>query len=126
MLLCLVVDDVRPYRELLHHWLDECGYECVLAADAKVAWTKIEEQPFDLIITDIDMPKISGVQLIRRVRAADCPVRRAMPIVAISSQQDDSTETTIRQAGANQFIAKPLDKTHLLDTVDEAVHGRAD
>lgn len=80
----LVVDDSQFTRDLVARIVEDCGYEALTAKDGMDALALLEshiDQPFDLIITDVHMPKLDGVQLAEAVRT----MKRQMPIIFISS-----------------------------------------
>ena len=95
------------------------------AADGFEALRLLPRQPFDLVLTDVNMPSLSGLELIRMIRAR--PEQRTLPIVAISTEREPEDIRRARSAGADGYLAKPfeaetLDK--LLIEVLEAARGK--
>lgn len=105
----LVVDDSRITRRLLAQLLGECGYaEVVAAGDGLEALRLLQEgAPFDLVVTDWRMPRMDGLELLRRARRDDAG--RDVPFVVISSVSDDEAVAELFAEGARNFIRKPFD-----------------
>lgn len=120
---CLVVDDVRPYRELLCRWMTEWGFGCTAVERAREAWDAMQERPIDLIVTDIDMPDINGLQLIRAIRQSESQKQRTIPVIVISSLRDDAIDLITRQVGAVRFIPKPLEKSSFHQALQNVFDG---
>lgn len=100
----LFVDDDKELRELLHEVISHLGYTSVTAVDGVDALEKLEEREFDIVITDINMPRMNGVGLIKRL-AADFS---EIDVIAITGYQTRYNYTDIIALGASDFIAKPL------------------
>ncbi|WP_182868259.1 response regulator [Rhodopirellula sp. JC639] len=113
----MIVDDVRAYRELLHQWFVDWGFSCSLASGAEEAWQLVQDHSFDLVITDIDMPGVSGLDLIGAIREYGGAGVKRVPVIAISSLQDDEIESITKQVGAIRFSPKPLDRDSLFRDV---------
>lgn len=108
----LVVDDLAPNRELLEGHLDALGYEVRQAADGLEALEAVEHEEPDLVLLDIDMPRMDGLTLCRRLKAH--PLRRLVPVVLITAHQDRETRLRGLEAGADDFLTKPFDSAELL------------
>jgi two-component system sensor histidine kinase and response regulator WspE len=100
----LVVDDSITVREVERQLLTTCGYDVQVAVDGQDAWHALRAEPFDLLITDVDMPRMDGIQLIQTVR--NDTRFEELPIVIISYK--DREEDRIRgfEAGANAYLTK--------------------
>lgn len=110
---CVIVDDVRAYRLQVKWWLDELGFHSIEASDAGQALEVIREHRPDLVVTDIDMPGHSGLDLVRAVREElDAPGSQ-VPVLVISSLEDDSIGSIVRSFRANGFLSKPLSREGL-------------
>ena len=107
----LVVDDVAANRDLLEADLVDLGYEVCQAADGVEALALIERAEPDLILLDIDMPRMDGLTLCRRVKAH--PRQRLIPVVLITAMHDRKTRLYGREAGADDFLTKPVDAEEL-------------
>ena len=108
----LVVDDVQANRELLEGHLDQLGYDVRQAADGVEALEAVQHEEPDLVLLDIDMPRMDGLTLCRRLKAD--PVRRLVPVVLITAYQDRETRLQGLEAGADDFLTKPFDSAELL------------
>ena len=100
----LSVDDDGELRELLHELISQMGHASVTAADGVDALEKMEEKQFDIVITDINMPRLNGVGLIKRI-ASDFS---DTDVIAITGYQTEYNYTDIIALGASDFISKPI------------------
>lgn len=100
----LSVDDDRELRDLLHELISDMGHMSATAVDGMDALAKMEEEQFDIVITDINMPRLNGVGLIKRI-AADF---RDTDVIAITGFQTEYKYTDIIALGASDFICKPI------------------
>ena len=113
----LVVDDSRVVRKAILKILGP-DFSVIEAPDGMVAWQAISrESRIDVVITDIMMPKLDGYHLICKIRAADDPGLREVPVIAITSAEDDITRERAYACGANDFILKPFNARQLLACV---------
>ena len=108
----LVVDDVAVNRELLEGHLVELGHQVMQAHDGIDALEMIEAREPDLILLDLDMPRLSGLEVCRRVKAH--PTRRLIPIVILTALNERATRLAGLDAGADDFLTKPFDAKELL------------
>jgi CheY-like chemotaxis protein len=107
---CLIVDEVRGSRDLLQSWMVNDGFKVSMAKDGAEAWEMIQQSPPGFIVTDIEMPRLSGLELIQRVRESESPTIHATPILAMTSLHDCKTLKTVQDLGGNGLLVKPLDK----------------
>lgn len=109
----LVVDDSSPARLLIVEALEASarkqGRDLVVAeaTDGFEALRLLPRRPFDLVLTDVNMPVLSGLELIRLIRAR--PEQRSLPIVAISTERAAEDADRARLAGADGYIGKPFE-----------------
>ena len=115
----LIVDDEKKVAFFLQESLEELGdnYEVVSAETAEEALQQIESNPFDLIITDLRMPGINGLELMKRVRAIS-PKTRTILITAYGS---DEVEAEARRLQAYSYFTKPFHIEDFMETVQEAL-----
>lgn len=118
----LVVDDVQANRELLEGHLDRLGYDVRQARDGVEALEAVAAEEPDLILLDIDMPRMDGITLCRRLKAD--PLRRLVPVVLITAHQDRPTRLRGLEAGADDFLTKPFDSAELLVRTKSLLHDR--
>jgi two-component system NtrC family sensor kinase len=102
----LVADDVELIRLLHEAVLREMGHEPVLAADGEEAWTLHERSPFPLVLLDWQMPRLDGLELTRRIRAAADGDRVFVLVVTARDGADDLN--SVLDAGADDYLSKPV------------------
>lgn len=109
----LVVDDVRSIRELLELHLSNAGYDVVTAEDAIVAGKQVLHNPPGLIITDVVMPYMSGIEFVSALRADD--TIPDIPVIFLSAREEFGHEQRHLRAAA--WLRKPVSAERLLDVV---------
>ena len=119
----LVVDDDRVIQQLLEVNLELEGYEVVAtAADGKEALEKIAELKPDLVILDIMMPKMDGLEVCRRLRAD--PDLAKIPVILLSARAQDMDIREGLEIGASAYLTKPFDPVELLEVVGRLAKDR--
>ncbi|RUQ74298.1 response regulator [Azospirillum doebereinerae] len=113
----LTVDDSRTMRDMVAFTLKGAGYEVVEAADGQQAMTAIAANKVDLVITDLNMPVMDGLTLIRKLRAI--PAHRTLPILMLTTEADDKKKAEGRSAGATGWIVKPFNPDKLVSVVQK-------
>ena len=113
----LVADDEDLVRDLLHRYLDKLGYEVVLAEDGVQALALYQQQPVDLVLSDVRMPHLDGLKLL--VALKDLNPR--LPVVLISGHGEVETVVKALKAGADNFLAKPLRMDSLARVVEQSL-----
>ena len=113
----LVVDDDECARELLYLHLCDAGYEVLLAEDAIIAGHILLERRVALLVTDIEMPFMDGLDFVQAIR--NDPSVSSMPVIFVSSRWEH--EGRARELGAVAFLRKPVLAGQLLATVTEHV-----
>jgi diguanylate cyclase (GGDEF)-like protein/PAS domain S-box-containing protein len=103
----LVVDDEEMNRDLLGRRLELEGYVPTLAGDGREALALLDKQPFDLVLLDVMMPELSGLQVLSRVRQSRPPEELPVIMVTAKSQSEDLVEAF--NLGANDYVTKPID-----------------
>jgi two-component system, chemotaxis family, chemotaxis protein CheY len=107
----LIVDDSRLVLSLHANILKKLGFECSTAENGAIALEACLNEQFDLILTDINMPKMDGYEFTKKVRAAKG--YEDVPIIMISTEQEARDKTQGIEAGANVYIVKPVEATDL-------------
>ncbi len=115
----LIVDDSASVRLVQRLVLSAAGYEVVEAVDGKDALTKLAAHPVQLVLTDLNMPNLDGVGLIRAVRAD--PAHRLTPVVMITTESQDAKKAEGRAAGASGWIVKPFTAEQLVAVVRRVI-----
>jgi DNA-binding NtrC family response regulator len=113
----LVVDDDRPIRSTLKEILEFEKFKVEDAEDGQMAISKVEKNDYDLILCDIKMPKMDGIEVLQKIQE----LKPHIPVVMISGHGDIETAVGAIKLGAFDFIAKPLDLNRLLVTVKNAL-----
>jgi len=109
----LVVDDEPEVRRLLQDFLSGQGYDVALAADGVEALAAVDDQKPDLVLLDVAMPVMNGVETLTRIVALDCPVR----VIMVTGNSDLSLMAKLLALGAVDYIPKPFD----LDYLEQAI-----
>ena len=111
----LIVDDELHVRESLSHWFAEDGYDVVTADSGKRALALLGRRSFDIVITDIRMPGMDGLELQRRILEVD----PALAIIVITAYASVSTAIQALKEGAYDYLAKPFDPEDLTRVVEK-------
>jgi two-component system chemotaxis response regulator CheY len=112
----LVVDDYAPMREIIRKVLQELGYEHIQEAnDGATALPMLQAMPFDMLITDWNMPKLAGIDLVRTVRAE--PNLARLPVIMVTAEVKREQIIAATQAGVNGYIIKPFTASVLAEKV---------
>jgi two-component system chemotaxis response regulator CheY len=120
----LVVDDFAPMREIIRKVLTEIGYDTFNiqeANDGATALPLLQAGPFDMLITDWNMPKVPGIELVRAVRAE--PKLARLPVLMVTAEVKREQIIAATQAGVNGYIIKPFTARALADKVHKILHG---
>lgn len=113
---CLVVEDSPMMRKLVVAALERVGeLDIAEADDGLAALKRLAEQRFDLIVTDLNMPILDGLKLIRRVR--DDAAHRATPIVVVTTERAEADRSRAMSLGANAYVTKPIQAEELAAAV---------
>jgi DNA-binding response OmpR family regulator len=116
----LIIEDNRDSRDILSKLLRMSGYDVVSAADGETGYSAaIESQP-DLIITDVNMPRMDGIEFVRRVRANDSLART--PVLVVTAFGSTVAREAL-EAGADASAEKPFDFDRFLTTVENLISG---
>ena len=119
----LVVDDSLTHRTLQRNILVSSGYNVDVAVDGAEAWEKLQQKQYDLLVTDIEMPRMDGLELTRRVRSD--AARKHLPIVLVSSRGKEGDLQAGAAAGADEYLVKgQFDHDKLLQAVERHLFGR--
>lgn len=118
----LVVDDSLTVRELQRKLLVAAGYDVTVAVDGMDGWNALRSEPFDLLITDIDMPRMDGIELVTLLRR-DARLN-ALPVMVVSYKDREEDRQRGLDAGADYYLAKAsFHDDALLDAVAELIGG---
>jgi len=115
----LTVDDSTSVRQMVSFTLKEAGYDVIEACDGKDALTKINNKAIHLIITDLNMPIMDGIELIKKVRLM--AAFRFIPIIMLTTESQNEKKMEGKQAGATGWIVKPFKQEQLLAVVKKVI-----
>jgi two-component system chemotaxis response regulator CheY len=115
----LCVDDSASVRQMVSFTLESSGYSPTTAVDGADALVKLQSGRFSLIITDLNMPNLDGIGMIRKVRAM--PQHAGIPIVMLTTESDEAKKAQGKAAGATGWIVKPFDQARLIAVVSKLI-----
>jgi two-component system chemotaxis response regulator CheY len=118
----LIVDDSKMVRAMVRQALEVDRYEVVEAADGREALALTDNHNPDLVVTDINMPEMDGISLIRELRSR--PRFRLTPILVLSTEASDDIVRNGKNAGATGWLVKPFDSGALRQTAQLALELR--
>jgi two-component system, chemotaxis family, chemotaxis protein CheY len=111
----LSVDDSASIRQMITFTLQKEGYAVVEAVDGRDALGKVKSTPVDMVLTDLNMPNMDGLELIRELRMK--PEYKYTPIVMLTTESSMGKKDEGRQAGATGWIVKPFKPEQLIAVV---------
>jgi len=106
----LVIDDEPPIRKLLRMGLSAHGYEILEAPNGRISLELLEQKKPDLVILDLGLPDMQGLELLRMIRARN----EGVPIVILSSRGDEASKVQALDLGADDYVTKPFGMDELL------------
>lgn len=116
----LVVDDEAHVRSMMGTTLERHGHSVKMVASGREALEALEQDPYDLILTDIVMQDINGIALLEKVHAQQAN----LPVVMVTAIHDISVAIDAMRRGAYDYLLKPFEREHLITTVDRALEHR--
>jgi two-component system chemotaxis response regulator CheY len=115
----LAVDDSKSMRQMVSMSLKSAGHEVFEAEDGVEALNIARNNEFDLVITDINMPNMNGVELITELRAL--PAYKFLPILCLTTESSGDMKTRGKAAGATGWIVKPFSPEKLLSVINRVL-----
>lgn len=115
----LTVDDSPSIRQMVALTLSQAGHKVIEAVDGQDALTLLGREPVDLIITDLNMPRVTGLELIRQSR--QLPQSRFTPILMLTTESQPEQKQAGRAAGATGWIVKPFTREQLVAVVGKVL-----
>ena len=114
----LVVDDSGVMRKIIIRGLNGCGItDIVEAADGQKGFEAFQAEPFDLVLTDWNMPEMSGLDLLKAVRGTGASV----PVIMITTEAEKAKVIEAIQAGVTDYLSKPFEQAELQAKLDKYV-----
>jgi two-component system chemotaxis response regulator CheY len=111
----LAIDDSSTIRELVNFVLGNAGYKVVLAVDGMDGLEQLQRGKPDLILTDVNMPRLDGLGFIEKARTTDNG--RGTPILVLTTETDNAKKARAKAAGATGWIVKPFNPNQLLEAI---------
>lgn len=115
----LAVDDSASMRQMVTFTLKGAGYEVIEACDGQEALQMAKAKKVDLVLTDVNMPKMDGLTLIRELRAI--PQYKFTPILTLTTESTAEKKTEGKTAGATGWIVKPFNPEQLLAVIQKVL-----
>ena len=113
----LVVDDAVTTRAMERGLLELAGYQVKVAVDGLDAWTTLKSERFDLVVSDVDMPRMNGFELTQRIRADEA--LQDLPVVLVSALEAREDKERGIEVGANAYVVKSsFEQSNLLEIID--------
>ncbi len=111
----LAVDDSASMRQMVNFTLKGAGYQVVQAVDGVEALEYARQNSVDLVLTDVNMPRMDGITLVRELRSL--PTYRYVPMLVLTTESSQEKKMQGKQAGATGWIVKPFNPEQLLATI---------
>jgi two-component system chemotaxis response regulator CheY len=115
----LLADDSRSIRQIVSGALRTAGYEVIEAEDGQQGLQRAQERTFDLILTDLNMPMVDGLELTRGIRTL--PQHSKTPILIVTTESQLSKKEDAKLAGASGWIVKPIQPKRLVEIVAQVI-----
>jgi len=115
----LIVDDSSSLRQVVNLALSRAGYEVIEATDGQDALTKLDGRKINLIVSDVNMPRMDGITFVTQVKQN--PRYKFTPIIMLTTEGQDAKKEQGRAAGAKAWIVKPFNPPILLDAVSKLI-----
>jgi chemosensory pili system protein ChpA (sensor histidine kinase/response regulator) len=117
----LLVDDSISVRRFVGQMLDKAGFEVTTAADGAEAISRLGDAAFDVVVTDLEMPRVNGYELIDDLRRR--PSTRALPVIVLTTRAGDKHVALARQLGVDHYVTKPVEEQTFVALVTSVVHA---
>lgn len=118
----LIVDDSLSVRKSLMQLVGDAGYGAETARDGLEAWEKIQQKAPSMILVDMEMPRMNGIELTSRVRNHE--QTKNIPIVMITSRSMQKHRSAAEKAGVSQYMTKPFNEADLLTQIQQCIENR--
>jgi two-component system chemotaxis response regulator CheY len=115
----MTVDDSASVRQMVSYTLREAGYDVVEACDGVDALEKIDSKVFNLVLTDLNMPRMDGISLIKQLRANQ--KNKFTPILMLTTESQNEKKQEGKNAGATGWIVKPFKPEQLITVVKKVI-----
>ncbi|HUJ41501.1 MAG TPA: response regulator [Candidatus Acidoferrales bacterium] len=116
----LLADDLAINRQLIEEMLEQRGHRVQTVNGGRAAVAAAQENVFDVILMDVEMPGMNGLEAARAIRASELPLGRSTPILAVTANDSTEDREHIRQAGMDGHLRKPFGRDGLYRAVEDA------
>ncbi len=114
----LVADDSGVMRKIIIRSLNACGvHDVVEAADGQAGWQAFQAEPIEFVLTDWNMPEMSGLELLKEIRASGSTV----PVIMVTTEGEKGKVIEAIQAGVTDYLCKPFEQDELRDKLERYV-----
>jgi len=117
----LLVDDSISVRRFVGQMLEKAGFDVITAADGADAISRLGESSFDALVTDLEMPRVNGYELIDDVRRRTST--RTLPVIVLTTRAGDKHVALARQLGVEHYVTKPVEEQTFVALVGSVVHA---
>ena len=117
--LIMTADDSASVRQMVSFTLKQNGYAVIEAVDGQDALKKLASQKVDMLLTDLNMPKLDGIGLIKGVRSGG--VNKFIPIIMLTTESQDAKKAEGKSAGATGWIVKPFKPEQMIAVVKKVL-----
>lgn len=117
----MAVDDSPSMRQMVRATLESAGYDVVEAADGQEALELARTRSVDLVISDVNMPRMDGIQLVSELRAL--PTYRLTPLLLLTTESGQDKKLEGKRAGATGWIVKPFSPSQLIATLGRLLNA---
>jgi CheY-like chemotaxis protein len=114
----LVADDYIDNRILLKEIINILGHNCILAEDGEQACEMLKINAVDIILMDIEMPRLNGLEATHEIRAHFSSPKNQTPIIAISAHSPEHFNAKLKKTGFNDYISKPYSIEKIIDIIE--------
>lgn len=114
----LVAEDNPTNQTVVSTMLDRLGHQAILVDDGQAALDRLMEESFDLVLMDLEMPVMGGIEAVQLLREREAELGRHTPVVALTAQAMQGDRETCLAAGMDDYLSKPLDMSSLLRVID--------
>ena len=117
----LIAEDHLVTQRVLSKRLRDAGHQVITASNGRDAWDQLSETDVDIVITDLAMPKMDGLTLLKKIRTESADIH--IPIIVLTANVLDEQRLEARAAGANAFLEKPVSSWELESTLSQFLTG---
>tara|TARA_B100001564_G_C20581418_1_gene643335 strand:+ start:82 stop:465 length:384 start_codon:yes stop_codon:yes gene_type:complete len=110
----LVIDDSATMRSLIKTTLNPINVECASASDGQAALKSVKMEKFDLIICDVNMPNMDGIEFVQHARKDDASLNKETPVLMVTTENSDMIKGSGKEAGASGWLTKPFNPEILI------------